>query len=177
MRKRIIIIGAGGHGRVIADAIHLQNEYELVGFADAFVVKDTEIFKGKKVLFSQTEIEKATSLADYAIVAIGNNEIRKQVSALIEKSFLPTTIIHPSAVVGADVVIGGGTVVLANAVISHGSKIGSNCIINSGTVIDHDCVVGDNVHLAIGTFVGSNTSIQNDYLSEIGERIVSFSKK
>jgi acetyltransferase EpsM len=176
MGNRIIIIGAGGHGKVVCDALTLQNKYEIVGFADAALPVGTEIINGYKVIAAQEPLSALQSLAGHFIVAIGNNAVRARLFSELKAFLQPATVIHPSAVTGSDVSIGSGSVILANAVINTSSSIGENTIINCRTVVDHDCRVGSNVHLSIGTMVGSNSSIADNYLSAIGENINSFSK-
>lgn len=176
MNNRIVVIGAGGHAKVVADAILQQGSYQLAGFTDATVVEGTEIFQGHKVLVSQTDIEKLVGKADYFIVAVGNNRVRKQLFEMAQQYFKPAIIVHPAAYVAADVILESGTVVLAHAVINSSCRIAENCIINSGVVVDHDSQVGSHVHLSIGTMVGSNSSIGDYYTSAIGAPIASFSK-
>lgn len=175
MGNRIAIIGAGGHGKVVCDAILAQNEYVLNGFVDVALPVGTVVINGYQVIAHQDNLVSLKSQVDFFIVAIGNNKIREQVYTLAKTILKPAIVIHPSAVIGSDVQIGSGTVVLANAVINASSKIGENVIVNSRVVVDHDCILGNDIHLSIGTMVGSNSKINNGYLSAIGENINSFS--
>jgi len=176
MKSKIIIVGAGGHGKVVCDAILAQNQYEIVGFLDGTVAIGSEITKKFKVLETPENITKLTDAAEYFILAIGNNKIRAKFFELSQKIFKPAIIIHPSAVIGLEVHIAEGSVVLGNAVINAFSSIGKNTIINSGTVVDHECKIGNHIHLSIGTIVGSNSEIADYHTSSIGARIESFSK-
>jgi sugar O-acyltransferase (sialic acid O-acetyltransferase NeuD family) len=176
MGNRIIIIGAGGHGKVTCDALLLQQKYRVVGFADAAVPAGTEILNGYKVITAQEPLQALKELADYFIVAIGKNDIRAKLFNELKTFMKPATVVHPSAVIGSEVTIGPGSVILANAVVNTGSIIGENAIINCRTVVDHDCKIGANVHLSIGTMAGSNSIVGDNYLSSIGENINSFSR-
>ena len=176
MSNRIIIIGAGGHGKVVYDAIISQGKYTVVGFVDATVAIDTVVINNSKVIASQEAIQTLKDKADYFIVAIGNNEVRKKLFDIAKQFLKPAVIIHSSAVIGSDVKIGEGSVVLANAVINAFSDVGVNSIVNARVVIDHECKVGNNVHLAIGTMLGSNSEVGNNYKTPIGEKIQPFSK-
>lgn len=176
MANRIVIIGAGGHGKVVCDAILAQNKYEIIGFADVAVPVGTAIINGYKVIAAQNEIELLKEKAEYFIIAIGNNRIREQAFFFAKKKLQPAVIIHPSAVIGSEVIIGGGAVILANALVNAFSSIGENTIVNAGAVIDHDCVIGAHAHLSIGTVTGSNSMIGDYYTSSIGERMAAFSK-
>ena len=176
MGNRIVIIGAGGHGKVVYDAISAQNTYSIVGFVDSLVAVGTAVKDNCTVICEQRNISELEGIADYFIVAIGNNSIREQVFSAAADLLQPATVIHPSAVFGLDIIFGKGSVALANCVINTNSFIGENSIVNSGVVIDHDCKIGKSVHLAIGTMVGSNSIVGNGYSSGIGEHINSFSK-
>ncbi|HEY6160313.1 MAG TPA: acetyltransferase [Bacteroidia bacterium] len=173
MKKKIVIIGAGGHGRVIADLLCLSAEYELVGFADDGLMKGAEVMEGKKVLAASSEKEFLSSLATHFVVCLGNNSIRKKIVEDLSGVMQAATLIHPSAVVSRHASLGAGTVVLANAVINAGCKIGINCIINSISLVDHDSVVGDHVHIAQGTVIGSNCRIAANFSSVPGQVIPS----
>ena len=175
MSNRIVIIGSGGHAKVVCDAILAQNEYVLNGFADVALEVGTNVINGYQVIAHQNDLESLKSQVDFFIVAIGNNKIREEVYNIARKFLEPAIVIHPSAVIGSDVKIGAGTVVLANAVVNACATIGENVIINARVVVDHDCQIENNIHLAIGTMVGSNSKIKNGYLSKIGESINTFS--
>ncbi len=176
MKPKIVIIGAGGHSRVVCDAILAQNIYEIVGFLDGGVSIGTTITQGYKVLETPDNIAKIASTAEYFIVAIGNNITRESFFNSSKKLLKPATILHPSAVIGIEVTIGEGCVALGNSVINAFSSIGKNTIINSSVVVDHECKIGNNTHLSIGTMVGSNSIISDYYTSAIGARFESFSK-
>ena len=112
MANRIVIIGAGGHARVVCDAILLAKKYELVGFVDVAVPVGTEIMNGYKVIAAQSELASIKNKADLFIVAIGNNKVRSVLFEQMRSQMLPATVVHPSAVIGSGVVLGAGTVVL-----------------------------------------------------------------
>lgn len=176
MSNKIVIIGAGGHAKVVCDAIMSKNEYTIYGFVDVILPVGTTVINNYKVIAHEDNISDLISQVDFFIVAVGNNAVRKKIFNSIKEILKPATIIHSSAVIGSDVLIGEGTVVLANVVINASSKIGENAIINARSIIDHDCVIGNDVHLSIGTMVGSHSNINNEYLSKIGESINAFSK-
>lgn len=159
MSKKLMIIGASGHGKVIAD-IALKNGYEIAGFLD-----DNDSVKeiiGFPVLGKVSEIEKYQSECEF-MIAIGNNHIREKIASQYTVNW--ATLIHPAAVIGMDVQIGAGTVVMANAVINPSARIGKHCIINTGAVIEHDNVLKDYVHvspnaaLAGTVYIGKGTHI------------------
>lgn len=175
MSNRIVVIGAGGHAKVVCDAILAQNEYVMNGFVDISIEVGTVVINGYQVIAHQSQLESLKSQVDFFIVAIGNNKVREQVYNFAKEILQPAIVIHPTAVIGSEVKIGAGSVVLANAVINASAIVGENVIINSRVVVDHDCHIENNIHLSIGTMVGSNSNIKSGYLSEIGQNINVFS--
>jgi len=130
MNKSVVIVGASGHGKVVADIV-LKNKDNIVGFLD----DNTELaesFAGFPVLGTTDQYQKYSDAC--FVIAIGNAAVReKLVDKLKNVSWY--TAIHPTAVISElDVNIGEGTVVMANAVINAGARIGKQCIINTGAV-------------------------------------------
>ncbi len=177
MKPKIVIIGAGGHGKVILDCIIAQGKYEVAGFVDDSIGINQNITEHYKIIATQDNLESLKNNIEYFIVAIGNNQIREQLYKKIKTLLKPATIIHPSATIGMGVNADSGCVILSNVIINTYTNIGENTIVNSGVIIDHECNIGKHVHLSIGAIIGSNTSIENYYTTSIGEIIPSFSKK
>lgn len=150
--KQLIIIGASGHGKVVADCA-VKNGYEQIVFLD----DDENITRcGKyEVVGRSGEVDR---LPGDVIVAVGNSGFRRRLQAAINESRL-ATLIHPQAVVGDDVEIGVGSIVMAGAVINSGSRIGKGVIVNTCSSIDHDCLVGDYVHLAVGAHLAGSVEV------------------
>jgi sugar O-acyltransferase (sialic acid O-acetyltransferase NeuD family) len=176
MNPRIVVVGAGGHGKVICDAILRMGEYTIAGFIDANVPVGTTIMGDHKVILAQKDLKKANKYAEFFVVAIGNNIIREKVYKEMKQMLKPAIIIHPTAAVSIEVKVKKGSVLLANSVVNAFSVIGENTIVNSGVVVDHECSIGQHVHLSIGTMVGSNTTIKDRVTTEIGQHINAFSK-
>lgn len=146
---RVVLIGNGGHSKVISDMVLSNKENEIVGYLDDKyeTVKLLDNHFYGPILAAQKMVESFTDLK--FIIAVGNNLARKNIAKKLE---LPdefyTTVIHQSAVVSARAEIGLGTVVMPNAVINADAKIGQHVIINTGSVVEHDCLVGDFVHIS-----------------------------
>jgi len=163
--KNIAIVGASGHGKVVAELAELYG-YEVVFFDDAYSSEKTKIehwsIKGCFAdLLDQSDFYKN------AVVAIGNNEIRSKLSKQLESSgFVLPVLTHPKAVISQYAEIGLGSVVFANSVINAFAKIGKNCIINTSAVVEHDCILRDGVHLSPNVVLGGGTVI--DDLSWVG---------
>lgn len=135
----IFLIGAGGHGKVIADIL-LGNNQKDITFVDINpIVKNLSSFE----VISKIPNLKST---DSIIVCIGNNNIRRKNVLELKGPF--TKAIHPKACVANQVEVGEGTVVMAGAVINADAKIGFHCIINTNASVDHDCIIDNFVHIS-----------------------------
>ena len=156
MFKDVIIIGAGGHAKVIADIIYKSGD-NLIGFLDDNLAnKGKEIYLGKKVLGTTKDIENYNK--NYFIIGIGNNSIRKKINN--ENNLKLYTAIHPSAIIAQDVKIGTGSVIMAGVVINPGTVIGKNCIINTCSSLDHDNLLEDYVHISPGAHLAGTVTIK-----------------
>jgi acetyltransferase EpsM len=175
MKPSLVIIGAGGHAKVVCDAVLKMNTYAIVGFVDARIPVGTEIMNGLKVILPQSELEKLPDFAGNFVVAIGNNQVRNKLFNELKELLKPAVIVHPFSSLSAEAKIGRGSVVLAGAVINAFSAVGENSIVNSGVVIDHESIIGNNVHLSIGTMVGSNSEVEDGVTTEVGQNLPSFS--
>lgn len=151
--KHVVIIGASGHGKVIANIIQLSGD-QVVGFLDDDY-KKTEVY-GLPIL---GEIKKAEKFQKYEfIIAIGNNYIRKKIAE--HYSYLKYyTAIHPSAIIDKSTIIKKGSVIMASAVINAESKIGRHCIINTASIIEHDNIIGDYVHISPNATLSGTVSV------------------
>lgn len=147
--KKITIIGASGHGKVVADIAKL-NGYDCITFLDDDPqCKDCS---GYPVVGPTN-----TRVDGDVFVAIGSENIRR----FFSHKRKVVTLIHPSAVIAEDVEIGEGTVVMAGAVINPGTRIGKGVIVNTSSSIDHDCMVGDYTHISVGAHL-SGTVVVGD---------------
>ena len=145
--RKLLIVGASGHGRVVAD-IARKNNYRDIAFLD-----DNEQLRscGGYPVLGKCDIAACYPEADF-IIAVGNAKVREEIQKYaISHGLNIITLVHPDAVVGRDVEIGTGSVVMAGAVVNPGTKIGEGCIINTCASIDHDCKVSGFVHAAVGS--------------------------
>ena len=165
--KKLIILGAGGHGRVCAEAA------ELAGFRDIAFLDDKKV-ESLPVEGTLNDIDKFTGDCCF-FVAIGNNGFRRKLLKKIkELNGEIASIIHPFSSVSKSAEIGEGTVVMAGAVVQANAKIGSGVIINTCSSVDHDCIVGNYTHVAVGArlagsvkvgesvFLGASCAISNN---------------
>lgn len=145
--KQLVIFGAGGHAKVVADIAAVYYD-DILFFVDA---KSSDWCLGYPVSDDKEILEKKISEADF-FVAIGNAKVRKRITMeLIEKGANFATLIHPSAIIGKNVTIGQGTVIMPGAIVNAESQIGHGCIVNTSSSVDHDCKISDYVHVSVGT--------------------------
>lgn len=153
--KKLVIIGASGHGKVVAD-IAQKNGYEKIIFLDDN--RDKCLCMGYPIIGPSVMAERYPD-CDF-FVAIGNPATREKVQKqLIQNNLYVATLIHPQAVIAEHVTIGAGTVVMAGAVINPDSRIGEGCIINTGASVDHDNVIGNYVHISVGSHLAGTVSV------------------
>lgn len=177
MHKKVVIIGAGGHAKVIADIIQ-KSEDIVYGFLDDNLKKGTIILNNENLkvigdLNSRFTLPITQPELEF-VIAIGDNNRRKEIAETKIPNIKYYTAIHPSANIALDVSIGEGTVVMANACINASTKIGKHCIINTASVIEHDNLINNYVHISpnatlcgtvkVGecTHVGAGVTIKNN---------------
>ena len=156
--KKVVIIGASGHAKVIADIIKKSND-EIVGFLDDNLeIQGRVIFDDKIVLgtTSKEDIEKYSD--NYFVIGIGSNRVRKIISNKYP-NLKWYTAIHPNAVIANGVEIGEGTVIMAGVVINPGTKIGNHCIVNTCSSLDHDNILENYVHVSPGSHLAGTVKV------------------
>lgn len=176
MSNNVVIIGAGGHSKVIADIV-IKSGDNLLGFLDdnkeigTVIIKDTNhtVIGRIEDCIKISEVNSDVSF----IIGIGNNQTRKIIAEKY-KDIKYYTAIHPSSQIAVDVDIEEGTTIMANACINAAAKIGKHCIINTASIVEHDNQISDYVHLSpnvtscgtvtIGelTHIGAGTTIKNN---------------
>lgn len=142
MFNRLVIIGAGGHGKVIAD-IAIKKGYTDIVFVDDNV-DGTCI--GYPIIAKSEKIEDFNDGKTDFVIAIGDNQVRKKIAEKYNVKWV--SLIHPSAQVGINVKIGEGTVIMAGAIVNSCTSIGKHCIINSCAVVEHDNLLMNYVRIS-----------------------------
>ncbi|MDT8412026.1 MAG: hypothetical protein RQ875_06170 [Vicingaceae bacterium] len=175
MKNRLIIIGAGGFSVVVADAA-IEMGYSKIDFVDDVKPLDTKILGNFKIIGKQDAILKIEDSDVELVIAIGNCKIREEIYTKYSSQYKFANIIHPKATVCRLTKIGNGNIILAGATINANASLGDNNIINSNVLIDHDSEIGNHCHIAQGTIIGSNVTINNGVLTELAQKVNSFSK-
>lgn len=153
MTRAIIVIGAGGHGRVVADALLRAGE-PVAGFVDSDAAKHGRSIAGLPVLggddYLDTVAARGCLLAN-GIGSVSSTAQRRDVYQRMQvRGFRFTAVFHPAAVVARHVELDEGVQIMAGAIVQPGARIGANTIVNTGAIVDHDCRIGAHCHLAPG---------------------------
>lgn len=161
MKKPIILLGAGGHARVLLDTL-LQADKKVIGIVDQQITKNNKILN-IPILGTDDELDKfapnSIQLVN-GIGSIGDTEKRTQIyNKLIKKGYEFANVIHPSITLANEIKLGQGIEIMAGAVIQTGCNIGDNSIINTQASIDHDCIIGSHVHIAPGVVLSGEVEI------------------
>ncbi len=150
---QVLIVGAGGHGKVVLDALRAGKEHKPAGFIDSDPgLRETRV-GGLPVFGSSNMLRKLRQQKiAHAIVAIGDNRTRKKYMALLaEHDFELINAIHPFSSVSKTASLGRNVFVAAGAVVGPESRIADGVIVNTGAIVDHECIVEEMAHLCPGS--------------------------
>lgn len=164
MNRPVLILGAGGHAKVLIEAL-LQSGATLAGITDpdpdlaGKTLLEVPVLGGDDVVsdFPQTEILLVNGLGSVG-VPVARRGLFERYKAM---GYRFATVIHPSAIIASDVELGEGVQVMAGVVIQPGCRVGCNTIINTRASVDHDCIIGSNVHVAPGVTLSGGVSIKD----------------
>lgn len=160
MGEKIIILGSGGHGKVVKEIAEACG-YEVIGFVGDNKPVGTKILD-KKVLCRIEDIGTLKSETLNLAVAVGANTVReKRAKQVLEMGFVTPALVHPSCIFSKSAEVGMGTVIMAGTVVNSEAYIGDFCIINTGATVDHDCRVGDFCHISPGANLGGEVTIRD----------------
>lgn len=176
MKKELVLIGGGGHCKVVIDAIRNSRKFSIYGIVDKNLPKGKLIY-GVKVIGADDALpelfKKGIRNAFISIGSIGNCEVRKRIHHKLKNlGFRLPVIVHPKAVVAGGVKLAHGTFVAAGVVINPGVRIGQNSIINTSSSIDHDCTIGNFVHIAPGVTLSGSVSVGDETHIGIGANVI-----
>lgn len=165
MTKSLIILGAGGHGKVVKEIA------EALGYTKIAFLDDNSTEAIGKIADSQAFVDEYRE----AFVGIGNNKFRGEILARLEQEgFSIPVLIHPTAYVSKSAVIGKGTLVEPMAIVNANSKIGAGCIISVGSIVDHDAVLEDCVHINAGAICKAGSFVSKETRVDAGQIVQGF---
>lgn len=157
---KLLILGAGGHGKAVRETALAMGLFEKIEFLDD---------AAPEALGTLAELPRFAKEFDCAFVAMGNPRLRREHQARLEELgvALPA-VIHPRSVICPSAKIGSGTVIMAGAVVQTNARIGRGCILSAGAVVDHDAVLGDFCHVNAGAIVPSMATVPEDTKVDYG---------
>ena len=168
--KKLAILGASGHGKVIADTAFCSG-WDAIDLYD----DNPKYCTTAHWPFVGTGADLLNNHKQYGgvVIAIGNNSLRLDLAAKFKAHQVSfATVIHPSAIVSSYANIGAGTVVMAGAIINVDAQVGTHCIINTAATLDHDCSVGDGVHISPGAHLAGGVSVDKGAWIGIGACVI-----
>ena len=155
----LLILGAGGHGKVVADTAAATGQWEKIAFLDD-KHPSLEVVLDWPVLGCIEEAKKFLPEYDDFCVAIGNNKLRiKLLKLFLDQGFSAPCLVHPTAYISPSASLGPGCVVFAQGVVNAEAQVGAGNIINTGASVDHDCILDEGVHLCPGVRLAGEVSV------------------
>lgn len=176
MKFKVVILGAGDHGRVVLDILESEKrDYTVEGFIDIMNNKDlwgTKI-SGKTVFGGPEKLDELfKGGVRYVAIAKGDNASRRKYFEDVEKrGFTITSVVHPMTAVSKNAYVGKGASISAGAVVSSGARLGRGVIINTGATVDHDCQIDDFVNICPGVHIAGHVTVGENTFIGIGATI------
>lgn len=165
----LLIIGAGGHGRVVKEVAEAIGIYGRIDFADD---------NSPEAVGRLNDLECLAGRYHFVFVGIGNNALRRRLLQQLERlGCCVPVLIHPTAYISKSCRIGAGTVVEPKAIVNAGAQVGSGCIISVGAIVDHDAVVQDAVHVNAGTIVKAGATVAQETKLEAGQVVLGYAAR
>jgi UDP-perosamine 4-acetyltransferase len=161
---KAVLIGAGGHARVVLDAARAAGAFEIVAVLDANADRKGASLDGLEIVGDESEITalrgRGVNAALLGVGSVDVGDVRRRLFARISGMGLELPVVrHPTAVVSPSVTIGPASVVFANATINPGARIGLNVIINTAAIVDHDVQIGDHAHVSPGAHLAGGVTV------------------
>jgi sugar O-acyltransferase (sialic acid O-acetyltransferase NeuD family) len=168
MSKELTILGAGGHTRSLIPLIE-ENGYKVLDiYDDSFIAKTNEFINGIAIKGKLNDLNYKNPV----VLSFGDGQKRKNLAYSLDKFLLKDNIVHNSAIICSNVIIGNMNQVFAGAIINSNVKIGINNIINTGAIIEHEVVIGDYNHISVGSIIAGRVKIGNNCFIGAGAVII-----
>ncbi len=170
-----IVIGAGGHGRVVLDILRAAGLHVVVGFVDSNAKTHGHRVDGCEVFGDMSCIErlKREHGVKSAVVAIGDNGVRRSFAEAAESAGLTLlNAIHPSANIAENATLGRNVVIAAGALVCAHCQIGDSSILNTGCIVDHESMIGTAVHVCPGARLAGRVTVESGAFVGIGSTVI-----
>jgi UDP-perosamine 4-acetyltransferase len=170
----VVILGAGGHGRVVLEILRAAGRFNPIGFIDANTSLTGTQIGGVPVLGAANQLLKVRqNKVRHAIVAIGDNRTRRRYAqTLLEHGFDLINAIHPTASIASTATLGANVVLAAGAVICTEARLGDCVIVNTNAVVDHECEICDAVHLCPGALLAGRVRVGGGAFVGLGAKVI-----
>ncbi len=169
---KCVILGGGGHARVVIECVRLAGEAQPVAIVDADAQRwgssldDVPIRGGD---------DRLAGLRDegvqHFLVGVGTGPRARLFALGRENGLQPMNALHPRAVISPRATLGAGVQIFAAAVVNPGARLGENVIVNTGAIVEHDCVIGDHVHVSIGALLAGGVTVEDGAFIGAGSTI------
>ncbi|MDT8376829.1 MAG: acetyltransferase [Mariprofundaceae bacterium] len=170
--NQLLILGAGGHGKVMAEAAEACGTWQKIAFLDDRHAALDGTLRWP-VPGAIADLPRFAPDYSHAAVAVGDSTIRLAwLDMLTAQGFRIPPLVHPAAWVSPTAQLGDGCVVMANATVQADTVLGRGCIVNTGANVDHDCMLGDGVHVCPGASLGGNVHVGNGSWLGIGCSVI-----
>lgn len=175
-QEKIIILGGGGHARVLIDLIRTSGKYEIAGILDLLLEQGIKVLGisvlGKDDLLPEF-YKRGIKNVCIGVGSIKDNNNRKKIYEKVKQiGFHVPFLIHPKAIISGDTKISEGVQIMAGATIQTGCVIGENTIINTGAIVEHDCSVGRDVHICPGSVISGECTVSDGVFVGAGATVI-----
>lgn len=174
-KPRVIILGAGGHGRVVLDILLAAGQTEIVGFLDNNADIHGRRVDGFPVHGGIDDLGRLVAELNIegAIIAIGDNGTRRGLARRLQQAGVPLiSAIHPSATLALNASVGRNVVIAAGVVVCANCQIGDSVILNTGCIVDHQTMIGEGSHICPGVRIAGRVKVEPGVFVGIGATIV-----
>jgi UDP-perosamine 4-acetyltransferase len=174
-KRKIILIGGGGHCKVVISILKKLDNFEIIGIVDNY--KSDSFISGIKIIGTDNDLKDIYKRGIHnALITVGStkdNTKRYRLFNLVKKiGYKFPIIVSPDAIVDSNVSIDEGTVIMPGCIINISTSFGKNCIVNSGAIVEHDCKIGDYCHIAPGAHISGSVEIGELSFIGIGSTII-----
>jgi sugar O-acyltransferase (sialic acid O-acetyltransferase NeuD family) len=174
MKTDVLILGSGGHAKVLIDSLQYQSDVNIIGILDADPASRNRQVLGVHVIGNDDELKTHSTAKIKLVNALGSVDIPLLRTGIYLRckalGFNFISVIHPDAVIAKSAQLGEGCQIMAGCIIQADARIGNNVIVNTGASVDHDCTIEDHVHLAPGSVISGTVHIGEE--CHIGVRAV-----
>ena len=174
-KPRCLILGSGGHGRVVLDILRNADRHQVVGFVDSDPTRLGRRIDGVRVLGQPADLDRIRRQHDAhtAVVAVGDNGARRALAdQLDDLDFELINAIHPSANIAHNASLGRNTVIAAGAVVCAHAQIGDSVILNTASIVDHESLIGTATHICPGARLAGRVTVESGAFVGIGATVI-----